>query len=163
MEERRLSNAPFSMKLLISALLCTIGLIYVTLLVHIWIDTEMKVSMIETAYGGMEYSELTNLAHHYLPYYSLFLFAIPIFMFMFTSFSERLKSFFAVTPFIIIVVDISSMYLIPYVSPVFATVLWIAGTCLGLSFATLFVLIQFDVWVRKAEPAALAQPEFSRG
>jgi hypothetical protein len=149
MEGIRLSKAPVSMKLLVSTILCMIGLIYITLLVHICIDTEMKVSLIAKAYGGMEYIELTDHAHNYLPYYTLFIFFIPISLFMFTSFSEKIKSFFAVVPFLIIVVDISSMYLIPYVSPIFATVLYIAGTCLGLTFLTLFTLIQYEIWLRK--------------
>ncbi|MHB9029466.1 MAG: hypothetical protein ACYC9O_11920 [Candidatus Latescibacterota bacterium] len=163
MEGLKLSRVPISMKLLASSLLCMLGLVYITLLVHIWIDTEMKVSMIEKAYSGMEYIELTDHAHLYLPYYSLFLFTIPIFMFMFTSFSEWIKAFFAVVPYIIIVVDIASMYLIPYVSPVFAAVLWLAGTCLGLSFTTLFVLTLYDIWLRKADVGVKAQPAFSRG
>ena len=149
MEGIRLSKAPISIKLLASTLLCIIGLIYLVLLVHICIDTEMKVSLIAKAYGGMEYIELTDHAHTYLPYYSLFIFLIPITLFMFTSYSEKLKSFFAVVPFLVIVVDISSMYLIPYVSPIFATVLFIAGTFLGLTFLTLFSLLQYELWFRK--------------
>lgn len=146
----RLAKAPISIKLLITSLLCVVGLIYLTLLVHIWIDTEMKVSMIAKAYGGMEYIELTDHAHTYLPYYALYLFTIPIALFMFTAFSEKIKAFFAIVPYLIIIVDIASMYLIPYVSLVFAPVLWMAGTCLGLCFVTLFSLILFDVWLRKA-------------
>lgn len=151
MESIRISKAPISLKLLASSLLCVIGLIYITLLVHIWIDTEMKISMIAKAYGGMEYIELTDHAHIYLPYYSLFLFTIPATLFMFTSYSEKLKSFIAVFPFIVIIADISSMYLIPYVSSIFATVLWLAGTCLGLTFVTLFILTLYDIWLRRAD------------
>ncbi len=151
MEGISLSKASLSKKLFVSSLLCVIGLIYVTLLVHVWIDTEFKVALIAKAYGGMEYIELTDHAHIYLPYYSLFLFAIPIALFMFTSYSEKLKAFLAVVPFMVIVVDISSMYLIPYLSPIFAPVLWLAGTFLGLTFTTLFILLQYEIWLRKTE------------
>ncbi|MDP2982757.1 MAG: hypothetical protein Q8O92_05455 [Candidatus Latescibacter sp.] len=153
MEGIRLSKAPISIKLLTSTILCIIGLIYLALLVHICIDTEMKVSLVAKSYGGMEYIELTDHAHIYLPYYSLFIFFIPISLFMFTSYGEKLKSFFAVVPFLFIVVDIGSMYLIPYVSPIFATVLYIAGTCLGLTFLTLFSLLQYELWFRKTVKA----------
>lgn len=149
MEVSRLSKSPISIKLLVTSLLCMVGLIYLTLLVHIWIDTELKVSMIAKAYGGMEYIELTDHAHTYLPYYTLFIMAIPITLFMFTSYSEKVKSFFAVVPFMVVVLDISSMYLIPYVSTIFATVLWLAGTFIGLTFLTLYIMILFDVWIRK--------------
>ena len=105
--------------------------------------------MITEAYGGMEYIELTDHAHTYLPYYAIYLFALPVVMFMFTSCSEKLKRFFAVFPFIVIVIDIGAMYLIPYLWKGFAYVLWLAGTCLGLSFFSLFLLTMYDVWLRK--------------
>ncbi|MFQ5866909.1 MAG: hypothetical protein ACE5IT_02820 [bacterium] len=150
MDNFRLSNAPTSAKLLVTALLCTIGLIYITLLVHIWIDTQMKPSLVAEAYGGMEYIELTDHAHKYLPYYSVYLFALPIIMFMFTSYPEKLKRFFAIFPFLVIVADIGSMYLIPYLWRGFAYVLWLAGTFLALTFLSLFVLNLYDIWLRKA-------------
>ena len=145
----RLSKAPVSFKLFATSLLCTVGLIYLTLLAHIYIDTAMKPSMIAEAYGGMEYIELTDHAHNYLPFYALFLFAIPVALFLFTSFGERLKSFMAIFPFVVIVIDISSMYLIPYLWSGFAMVLWIAGTVLGLNFVTLFTMNLYDIWLRK--------------
>ncbi len=150
MDNFRLSNAPTSAKLLVTALLCTIGLIYITLLVHIWIDTQMNPSLVAEAYGGMEYIELTDHAHTYLPYYAVYLFALPIIIFMFTSYSEKLKRFFAIFPFLVIVADIGSMYLIPYLWRGFAYVLWLAGTFLGLTFLSLFVLNLYDIWLRKA-------------
>lgn len=150
MELEKLSQAPISMKLVATALFCIIGLIYVTLLFNIFIDTEMKPSVIAEAYGGMEYMEISYHAHTYLPYYALFLFAVPVVIFMFTSYRENIKCFFAVFPFIVIVVDIASMYLIPYVWTGFAWILWLAGTCLGLMFFTLFVLTMYDLWLRKA-------------
>ena len=151
MENLRLSKAPISFKLLATSLLCIVGLTYLTLLVHIWIDTEMKISMIAEAYGYMEYIEITDHAHFYLPYYAFFLFAIPVTLFMFTNYSEKLKCFLAFCPFAVIIVDISSMYLIPYLWSGFATVLWLAGTFLGLTFCTLFVLLFIDIWLRKAQ------------
>jgi hypothetical protein len=133
-----------------TAVLCSVGLTYVTFLVHIWIDTQMIVKNIATAYGGMEYIELTNHAHIYYPYYAIYLFLLPTALFMFTSYSEKFKVFFAAFPFVIIFCDIASMYLIPYASKtLFAYVLWTAGTLLALSFLTMFVLNCYDIWFRK--------------
>jgi len=150
MENFRLSTASVSTKLLVTSLLCIIGLIYLVLVVHIWIDTELKPSMVAEAYGYMEYIELTDHAHYYLPYYALFIFAIPVTLLMLTSYSEIIKIFFAVFPFVVIVIDIASMYLIPYLWTGFAMVLWLAGTCLGTSLFILFLMIMYDVWLKKS-------------
>ncbi len=150
MDNFRLSRASISMKLLMTALLCTVGLIYISLLVHIYQDTEMKASMIAKAYGSMESLELTEHTHKYLPYYALYLFAIPAILLMFTSYSEKIKRIFAVLPFILILIDIGSMWLIPYVNQVFFSwVLLFAGTFLGFIFLLLFILNIFDIWFRK--------------
>ena len=151
MENFRLSWAPISMKLFLTSLLCIVGLIYISLLVHVWQDTEMKPSLIAKGYSSMEAMELTDHTHKYLPYYALYLFAIPTFLFMFTSFSEKIKRFFAVWPFLWIVIDIGSMWLIPYAHQVFFSwVLWFAGTFLGLTFLLLFMLNILDIWFRKS-------------
>ncbi|MBN1292244.1 MAG: hypothetical protein JXB48_10425 [Candidatus Latescibacteria bacterium] len=149
MSDLKLSSASLSTKLLVTSLICIIGMIYLTLVVHIWIDTELKPSLVAEAYGNMEYIELTDHAHFYLPYYGLFLFAIPVIMLMFSSYSEIVKRFFAVFPFVVVVIDIASMYLIPYLWKGFAMVLWLAGTCLGTSLFILIVLLMYDVWLRK--------------
>ena len=150
MELPKLSNAPVSLKLLATSLLCSIGLTYIALLLHIYIDTEMRPSLVANAYKSMEYVELTNGAHDYLPYYIFFLFAPSVSLFMLTSYSESIKRFFAVFPFLVIAADIGSMYMIHYVSPHFAYALWIAGTLLALTFLTIFLLTMYDIWLRKA-------------
>lgn len=151
MENFRLSRAPISMKLFLTSLLCIVGLIYISLLVHIWQDTEMKPSMIAKAYGSMESLELTDHTHKYLPYYALYLFAIPVILLMFTSYSEKIKRIFAVMPSLLIIIDIGSMWLIPYVSKnLFSWVLLFAGTFLGLIFLLLFMLNVYDIWLKKS-------------
>lgn len=148
MDNLRLSTAPLSIKLLVTSFLCVLGLAYILLLTHIYVDTEMKPSLILKAYGEMEYSELTDIAHRYLPHYAVFLFGLPLVVFMFTSYPEKIKRIFAVYPFLLIIADISSMYLIHYLWKGFAYVLWTAGTCLGLTFLTLFILNMYDIWLR---------------
>ncbi len=146
MKDFKLSHASINIKLFITSLLCILGLVYITLLITVYIDTEFKPSFIKEAYGEMEYIEISHIVHNALPYYAIFLFAIPVFLFMFTSFSKKVKSFFAVFPFIVMVLDVGSMYLIPYVSKEFCYVLWFAGLCLAVTFLSLFILINYDMW-----------------
>ncbi len=142
-----------SAKLLATILLCVVGLIYLSLLGQVWIDTEFKPAMIAEGYGEMEYMELTHHSHIYLPYYALYLFALPVGIFMFTAYSERLKRVFTVVPFILVVVDIASMWLTAYVhATLFAWVLWFAGTFLALTFLSLVVLNVYDIWLRRSKP-----------
>ncbi len=150
MENFRLSRAPISMKLLVTCLLCLVGLIYLGLLVHIWQDTEMKPALIAKGYCSMEALELTDHIHKYLPYYAIYIFLIPSIVFMFTSYSEKLKRIFAVLPSILILVDIASMAFMPYISPAFCWGLFFAGMFLGFTFLLLFILNIFDIWLKKA-------------
>lgn len=152
MENFRLSKAPISAKLLMTALLCMVGLIYLSLLLHIWQDTEMKPTLIAKAYGSMESMELADHTHKYLPYYALYLLALPAALFMFTGYSEKLKRIFAILPFLLIIIDIGSMWLIPYMNQVFFSwVLTFAGTFLALTFLFLFLLDVYDIWFKKSQ------------
>lgn len=149
MDNFTLSKYPVWIKLFVTSLLCIIGITYLLLVLHIWIDTEMKPSMVADAYGGMEYIELTDHAHYYMPYYGIFILAIPVALLMMTSVSGKIKTFFAVFPFIMTIIDIASMYLTPYLWLGFAYVLWIAGSCIGTSLLIIMLLIFYDVWLRK--------------
>lgn len=152
MEKVKLASAPISLKLFVTVLLCVIGLTYLALLTHIWIDTEMKVANIATAYGQFEFGELAQHSHEYLPYYAIYIFFFPTLVFLFTSYSEGLKRFFAVFPLAMTVVDIGSMWLIRYFhAGIFSWVLFFAGMILGLSFFSLFLLILYDIWLKKED------------
>jgi len=152
MEKIRLSKAPVSAKLLMTSLLCIVGLIYLSLLLHIWQDTEMRPALIAKAYGSMESLELTDHTHKYLPYYALYLLALPAALFMLTSYSEKLKRIFAVLPFLLIIIDIGAMWLIPYMNQVFFSwVLTFAGTFLALNFLVLYLLDVYDIWLGKKD------------
>lgn len=152
MENFRLSRAPLSMKIFVSILLCIVGLAYLSVIFMIWLDTNFKPSLVAEGYGEMEAMELTHHAHTYLPYYALTLFTLPLLFFMFSSYSEKLKRVFAIYPFILIVIDIASMWLIHYAHRViFSWTLVCAGICLALTFLTLFLLNFYDIWFRKAQ------------
>jgi len=150
MENIRVTRAPVSMKLLATSLICVSGLTYLVLLYHIFQDCGMQPALIAKGYGSMEAMELTDHVHKYLPYYSIYIFLVPALLFMFTSFSEKIKRVLAVLPYILILIDIASMCLIPLVSKSFSWLLLFAGTFLALTFLLLFVLIIYDLWFRKA-------------
>jgi len=149
MDKFKLSRAPISIKLLMTNLLCVVGLIYLCLIIHIWQDTQMKPALIAKGYCSMEAMELTEQAHKYLPYYAIYIFLVPTILFMFTSFSEKIKRLFAVLPYLLIIIDIGSMCLIPYVSLRFCWALFFAGMFLAILFLLLFILNIFDIWFRK--------------
>ncbi len=149
MNNYRLSAASLNLKLLATSLLVVIGLAYLLLIAKIYIVTGMRPSLIIDSYAEAEYVELTHQAHLYLPYYAIFIFAIPVAIFMLTSYSENLKRFYAVVPFVTIAIDIGSMYLIPYVWIGFAMVLWLFGIFLGILLLSLFILTMHDMWAGK--------------
>ncbi len=149
MKNGKLSTAPVSAKLLMTVLLCIVGLIYLSMLLQVYQDTAMKPSLIAEGYGEMEVMELAHHTHIYLPYYALYLFALPVSLFMFSSYSERLKIVAVLLPYTVIVIDIASMWLVPYAHRgFFSYVLWGAGTGLAMMFFALFTLNVYDIWLR---------------
>ncbi|MEW6009089.1 MAG: hypothetical protein AB1629_05615 [Candidatus Omnitrophota bacterium] len=146
----KLRDLELSSKLFISLFLCLTGLSYITLLLHIWVDTAMKVSMITESYGTFEFSELVGHAHTYI-FWFILTFAPVITIFLFTSFAETLKRFFAVIPMLLIVSDVGSMWLIRYWAKIwFSWQLYFSGLLLAALFLAMFVLINFDIWLKKS-------------
>jgi hypothetical protein len=143
----KLKEMPLSVKLFTSLILCVVGLSYLTLLGSIWIDTEMKISNIIEGYGSFETIELIEHSFKYI-FWFICTFTITISIFLLTSYSDKLKRIFAVLVPLFIVSDIGSMWLIRYCS-FFAWQLYISGLTLATSFLTMFLLIQYDLWLKK--------------
>jgi hypothetical protein len=146
-----ISKAPLSVKVLVTMMLLGIGITYCILALHIYIDSQFKPALISQAYKSMEWIELTDQTHKYFPYYGIYIFAFTLTAFVLgTSYSEKLKITLTLVPCSLIVLDISSMWAIPYVSAkIFGWVLFFAGNFLALSFATLFILTMSDIWSLK--------------
>ena len=151
MEIFKLSKAPLSLKLLVTMAIIGIGITYLILALHIYIDTEFKVSMIKKAYGTMEWTELTDHTHKYFPYYGIYIFAFLLFICILgTSYPEWLKRLVAIIPNCLIVLDIGSMWAIPYINAnIFSWGLFLAGNFLALSFAIISILSLYDIWLKK--------------
>ena len=149
MKELKLKEAPASVRWFVSLILCVIGLSYLTMLAGIWFDTNMKIALIMEGYGTFEAMELARHSHEYL-FWFLFHFIAVMTIFFFTSYSEKIKKFFAVFVPVFIVSDIGSMWLIPFVSKGFAWQLFISGLVLAFFFLTMFLLIYYDIWFKKS-------------
>ena len=151
MSSTRISQGPLSVKVLITVMLLGIALTYCILALHIYIDSQFKPALISQAYKSMEWIELTDQTHKYFPYYAIYIFAFTLAAFVLgTSYSEKLKITMTLVPCSLIVLDIGSMWAIPYISAgIFGWVLFFAGNFLALSFAVLFILTMWDIWSLK--------------
>lgn len=151
MDNFRISQAPFSLKLLVTMAIIGIGITYLILALHIYIDTNFQVSAIKKAYGTMEWIELTDHSHKYFPYYGIYIFAFALFIFVLgTSYPEWLKILVVIVPNCLIVLDIGAMWAIPYINvDIFSWVLFLAGNFLALSFAVIALLTLYDIWFKK--------------
>ena len=153
MSDFRFSTAKLSVKVMATMILLGIAITYCILALHIYIDTEFNPKLIGEAYSTFEWIELTDQTHKYFPYYGIYIFAFAIILFvMGTSYSEKLKIFLTIMPSVMIMIDIGSMWAIPYISKgIFGWVLFFAGNFLALSFASLFVLTLYDIWIKKSK------------
>jgi len=133
-----------SFKIFVSSFLCLLGLSYLMLLSSIWIDTEMNLAYIVEGYGSFEFMELVEHTFKYL-FWFIGTFSITLFLFLQTSWPERLKQVFTAVVPLFIISDMGSMWLIRY-SPFFAKQLMVSGILLAISFLALFLLIQYDLW-----------------
>ncbi len=147
MREIRLREAALSVRLFISLLLCVMGLSYLTLLGGIWIDTELKVSYVIEGYGSFESIELIEQSFKYI-FWFICTFTITVSLLLMTSYPEKLKRCFAVVVPLFIISDTGSMWLVRYCS-FFAWQLYASGMVLATCFFVMFLLIQYDLWLKK--------------
>lgn len=153
MENFKLSRAPLSWKLLVTMAVLGMGITYLVLALHIYIDTAFQVSTIKEAYSTMDWTELSDHTHKYFPYYGIYIFAFALFIFILgTSYPEWLKRMAAIIPSILIFLDIGSMWAIRFINAdIFSWVLFLAGTFIAISFAIIALLILYEAWFRKIE------------
>jgi len=147
----RLSQAPLSLRILATMVFFGISITYIVLALHIFIDTSFKVSIIKEAYSTMEWTELADHTHKYFPYYGIYIFAFALFIFVLgTSYPEWLKITATIVTNLLIVLDIGSMWAIRFINAeIFSWVLFLAGNFLALSFAAIFLLTMYDIWIQK--------------
>lgn len=125
-------------------MLCLLGVNYFLLLAQIRLDTGMNIVGILQAYRGFDPTELIEHSAKYL-FWFLGTFGAAGFLFLITSYSDKIKKFFAIIVPLTIASDIASMWLIRY-HDWFAWQLFGSGFVLASSFLIMFCLIQHELW-----------------
>lgn len=143
----QLKRFPRSSKLFITLLLCVAGFCYLALLGSIWNDTQMKIPLIVEAYGTMAQSELVEHTFRYM-FWFLGIFTLTGFLFLMSSYSEKIKTSFAVLIPLLILTDIASAWLIGR-QEAFARLMFASGFSLACLFLTMVVLILYELWFQK--------------
>lgn len=138
---------PRSLRVFVSTFLFVAGFCYLSLLGSIWFDTEMNVSLVTEGYGDMGNIELVQHSLKYL-FWFFGVFAFTVFVFLFTNYSEKVKNFFSLACPLLIIIDISSSWLVRNHS-LFSYTMIGSGFLLALSFLIMFCMIQYDMWIRK--------------
>ena len=107
----------------------------------------MKIANIIEGYGSFESIELVEHSFKYM-YWFMGIFGMTGFLFLLTCYPEYLKRSFAVVTPVFIILDISAAWLIRY-HDFFAFQLMVSGFVLGSCFLVMFLLIQYDLWLKK--------------
>ncbi|MCB9799197.1 MAG: hypothetical protein H6757_00380 [Candidatus Omnitrophica bacterium] len=141
-----LSVLPQSAKLFISLLLCVAGLCYLILLVSIWNDTGLRMSVITEAYADMDSIELVEHSFKYM-FWFFGIFGLTGAIFLLSTVKEKIKIVFSVSVPLFIVLDIASAWLISK-RAFFSGILGVSGFFLAGSFLVMFVFIQYDLWLK---------------
>ena len=147
MHDRGFHNLPLGTKLFVSLFLCLFGLAYASFLGEIWIDTRMQIPLIAGAYGDMSTMELVTHSFRYLAWFAT-AFAAVGGAFLYASYPQRWKLLFSLWAPVWIVSDITAAWLIRY-ADIFAWQLFVSGFVLAATFLALFILVQWDLWLKK--------------
>lgn len=135
------------MKFFVSLMLCLLGVNYFLLLTQIWLDTAMRIDGIIGAYRGVEPEELVEHSVKWL-FWFLGTFGMSGFLFLNTSYSDKMKRPLAILVPLAIASDITSMWLIRC-GDWFAWQLFGSGLVLASCFLFMFCLIQYELWREK--------------
>lgn len=91
---------------------------------------------------------LARFSHYHAFGMGLFCLALAL-IFSFTAFARPIRLIVCSLPFIAVLLDIGSWWLIRLISPVFAYVTLLGGALIGLSFALLILGSLYDMWWRR--------------
>lgn len=79
-----------------------------------------------------------------------FLFFLCGFMISFAELKPGIKNSLILAPFVASVADIWSILLTRFMGPMFAWMLMLAGTVMGMSFGAVFCIVLYQLWLKKA-------------
>lgn len=156
MKQIRLSDAPLSFKVLASFFLLAVAVGYVFGLMHIYSDVGFSYTGMVTHYRGSEkelttppdfaFARLIHVHHIHIFGISLLFFLIGI-LFTLTQLPEAVKTIFVAVPFVGMLLDFSSFWLLVFVSPVFAFFAMAFGALMALSFFLIVGRPLYEMWV----------------
>ena len=156
MKQFRLFEAQPSFKVLISLFLIAVAVGYAFGLIHIYMDVGFSYTGVATHYRG-DIKELTvprefafaKLIHiHHVHIFSLsMLFFLVGAIFSLTRLPERMKTVFILFPFLGMILDLTSFWLLVFISPIFTWFAIVFGACMALSFFLLIGRPLYEMWV----------------
>lgn len=94
------------------------------------------------------FSELVDASHVHL-FGMPMMFALLGGIFLLTSVKENWKRLIVSIPFVAIVLDIGSFWLIRYVAPQFVILMIFSGMLMGTSFLVFFLVPIYEMWIKK--------------
>lgn len=156
MKDFRLSEANLSFKFLVSAFLIIVGIGYVFGLLNIYNNTGLSYTGLVTHYRGdvktlsvppeFAFSKLVHEHHVHLFSLAMLFFLVGI-VFSLTQLPELPKAILVVTPFVGMLLDFTSFWLVVFVSPVFAWLAILFGACMATSFFLIIGRPLYEMWV----------------
>lgn len=155
MQELRLSQFQASLKILISFFLIIVAIGYIFGLINIFNNTGLSYTGIVTHYrGGEELSVPPEFAfskliqeHHVHIFALSMLFLMVGVIFTFTSLPEWAKVVFVAAPFVGMILDMTSFWLLVFVAAPFAALAMGVGGFMAISFFLLLGRPLYEMWV----------------
>ena len=152
MKNFRLADANFSFKVLVSFFLIAVGIGYVFGLIHIYNDVGFSYTGIATHYRGdamppdFAFSRLIHLHHVHLFGLSMLFFLVGL-VFSLTGLPEWFKTILLAMPFLGMFLDMTSFWLLVFVSPAFTWLGMGFGACMAFSFFLLIGRPLYEMWI----------------
>lgn len=149
-------EANLSLKVLLTLFLLTVALGYVFGLINIYNNTGLSFTGVVTHYRGdvkelavpPEFAFAKLIHEHHVHLFSLsMLFVLVGLIFIFTGLPERVKALFVAMPFLGLVLDFTSFWLLVFVSPLFAFLAMGFGLLMGFSFFLIIGRPLYEMWV----------------
>jgi len=152
----KISTAPRTIKLILTFFLFVLALGYVMGLLNVYDKTHLSYDGVVKHIRGSEeemiyekeFGDLVSTSHtHISGWAMMFVFVIGIFLF--SSFSEKLKGILGVLSFVFIVLDQIAMWLTRYVAEPFALLFMLSGAVMAFLFYLLIALNLYELLLRK--------------
>ena len=151
-----LSKASLSFKVLVSFFLINVAVGYIFGLIHIFTDVGFSYTGIVTHYRGdikelsvpPEFAFAKMIHHQHVHVFGLsMLFLLIGIIFTFTRLPEWAKTIFVMGPFLGLILDLTSFWLLVFVSPLFAWLAMTFGAFMGFSFFLIIGRPLYEMWI----------------